>query len=150
MFRKLSRILVAVDDGPSSEAAVEHGLALAVAEDAKVTFAHVTSILGQDFAPNGSSANRVPDRGQTPVLRSALALAEQAHVDANSELLVGYAPKQIAALAEEIDADLVVVGSRHYTGAKRLLRGSTSRALLDETSRPLMVVTEPAPLPAHA
>lgn len=150
MFRKLSCILIAVDDGPSSEAAIEHGLALAAAEDATVTFAHVTSILGQDFVPNGSVANRVPDRGQTPVLQAALALAEQADVDADSELLVGYAPKQIAALAEEIDADLVIVGSRHYTGAKRLLRGSTSRALLDETTRPLLVVTEPAPVPAPA
>ena len=150
MFRKLSSILVAVHDDPSSEAAVEHGLALAQAEDARVTFVHVTSILGQDFSANRTSANRVPDRGQTPVLRSALTRAEEAHVDADSELLVGYAPKQIAALAEEIDADLVIVGSRHYTGAKRMLRGSTSRALLDETNRPLMVVTEPAPLPAHA
>jgi nucleotide-binding universal stress UspA family protein len=150
MFHGLDRILIAVDDGPASQVAIQHGLGLAAAEHASVVFVHVTTILGQDFLPNGSKVNRVPDRGQTPSLRAALAAAAEAGVTADSELLVGYAPEQIAALAEALDVDLVVVGSHHFTGAKRLMRGSTSRALLDATRRPLMVVTEPAPEPAHA
>lgn len=149
MFRKLNRILVAVDEDAPSEAAVEHALALAVAEGATVVFVHVTSILGQDFVPNGSKVNRVPDRGATAVLRAALEHAAEAGVTADSELLVGFAPEQIAALADELDSDLIVVGSHHFTGAKRVLHGSISRALIDATRRPLMVVSEPAPQPAH-
>ena len=149
MSRKLERILIAVDDdGAVSEAAVQQGLALASAEGARVIFVHVTSILGEQFAP-GTELTRAPERETVPILRDAVATAELAGVPVQSELLVGYPPTQIAALAEELDADLVIVGSRHYTGAKRMLRGSTSRALLDATRRPLLIVTEPAHEPAH-
>lgn len=149
MFRNLERILVAVDDDTASEAAVEHAVALAASERAKVTFVHVTSILGQDFVPNGNKVNRVPDRSHMPLLGSAMDVAGEAGIDAQVELLVGFPPEQIAALAEELDSDLIVVGSRHMQGAKRLLHGSVSRALLDATRRPLMVVTEPAVEPAR-
>ena len=148
MSRKLERILVAVDDdGAVSEAAIEQGLALASAEGAQVMFAHVTSILGEQFAP-GSELARVPERESVPILRDAVRTAELAGVPVQSELLVGYVPTQIASLAEEWEADLVIVGSHHYTGAKRMLQGSTSRALLDATRRPLLIVTAPAHEPA--
>jgi nucleotide-binding universal stress UspA family protein len=147
----LGRILIAVDDdGAPSEAAIEQGLALAQAEGARVVFAHVASILGEQFSPNDERANRAPERTHVPVLRKALDMAERCAVEADAELLVGYAPKQIAALADELDVDLVVVGSRHLTGARRMLHGSTSRAVLDATKRPLLIVTEPAPAPAIA
>jgi nucleotide-binding universal stress UspA family protein len=34
-------------------------------------------------------------------------------VPCTTELLIGYPPSQIAALADELDVDLIVVGSRH-------------------------------------
>src|SRR5580765_4163910 len=149
MSRKLERILIAVDDdGGVSDAAIQQGLALASAEGAQVMFAYVTSILGEQFAP-GNELARVPERETVPILREAVTAAELAGVPVESELLVGYAPTQIASLAEEWDADLVIAGSHHYTGAKRMLRGSTSRALLDATRRPLLIVTAPAREPAH-
>lgn len=145
----LQRILVAVEDeGGASQAALEEALALAQAEGAHLTFVHVTSILGEEFVPGSDALTRVPERGEVPALRAALHRAQRAGVEADAELLVGFVPKQVAALAEKIDADLVIVGSRHLTGAKRMLRGSTSRAMLDATKRPLLIVTAPAPEPA--
>ena len=113
-----------------------------------MVFVHVTSILGEEFAADGSNVSRAPERANVPVLRDALASAERVGVPADSELLVGFPATQIAALADELDADLVIVGSRHFKGAKRMLHGSTSRTLLDETRRPLLIVTEPAHEPA--
>jgi len=66
------------------------------------------------------------------------------------ELLVGYPPKQIAAVADDLDVDLIVVGSRQLSGVRRFLLGSTSRDLVTATTRPLLVVPEPAPEPALA
>jgi nucleotide-binding universal stress UspA family protein len=148
MLRKLQRILVAVDDDPVARSVIEHGVALAAAEGAELTFVHVAAIVGEGFTRNGS-VHRVPDRLGSTLLRSALACAGDAGITGETELLVGFAPEQIAALADELDADLIVVGSHHYTGAKRLLHGSTSRALLDATRRPLMIVTEPVREPAR-
>jgi nucleotide-binding universal stress UspA family protein len=150
MTRKLKCILIAIDDTRSSAAAIEQGLALAADEGARVVFAHVVSIIGEQFVPGDGKPDRVPDRAQMQLLVDVEAKADAAGVTCTTELLVGYPPKQIAALAEDLDVDLVVVGSRHLSGVKRLLVGSTSRDLLTTTTRPLLVVPEPAPEPALA
>jgi nucleotide-binding universal stress UspA family protein len=49
----------------------------------------------------------------------------------------------IAAIAEQRDAAAVVVGSRGLGRVKSALLGSTSRRLLHETRRPLLVVRAP-------
>jgi nucleotide-binding universal stress UspA family protein len=150
MARKLERILIAIDDTPSSAAAIEQGLAVAADEGAHVVFAHVLSIVGEQFVPDDGVPDRVPDRARTAVLLDAAAKAEAVGVPCTTELLVGFAPKQIAALADDLDVDLVVVGSRHLSGVKRFLLGSISRGLIGETTRPLLVVPEPAPAPARS
>lgn len=144
MTRKLERILIAIDDSPSSAAAIEQGLAVADDEGARVVFVHVVPIVGERFVPDDGAPDRVPDHAQTAVLVDAVATAEAVGVPCTTELLVGYPPRQIAELADDLDADLVVVGSRHLSGAKRFLHGSTSRALIGETTRPLLVVPVPA------
>src|SRR5437764_1327907 len=139
MTRKLRKILIAVDETPSSITAIEQGLALAAEEDAHVVFAYVVSIVGEQFVPGDDKPERVPDRARTPVLVDAVATAAAVGVPCTAELLIGYPPKQIALLADDLDVDLVVVGSRHLSGVKRFLLGSTSRALIGETNRPLLV-----------
>lgn len=148
MTRKLECILIAVDDTPSSTVAIEQGLSLAADEGAEVVFVNVVSIVGEHFMHRDGRPERVPDRAQTKVLVDACAKGEELGLSCTTELLVGYPPTQIAALAEELDVDLVVVGSRHLTGVKRFLLGSTSRALIGDSTRPLLVVPEPAPTPA--
>ena len=111
----------------------------------KVVFVNVVSIVGEQFVPGDGKPDRVPDRAQTEVLVEACSKAEELGVPCETELLIGYPPVQIAALAEDLDVDLVVVGSRHLTGVKRFLLGSTSRALISDSTRPLLIVPEPAP-----
>jgi nucleotide-binding universal stress UspA family protein len=90
----------------------------------------------------------VPRRARTQVLVNADRAADAVGVPCTTELLIGYPPSQIAALADEFAVDLVVVGSRHLSGVKRFLLGSTSRALIGDTTRPLLVVPETVPEPA--
>lgn len=148
MTRKLDRILIAVDESTASEAAIREGLALAAEEGAHVVFVHVVSIVGEQFVPDAHRPDRVPDREQTQELIDASHKAEELGIPCSTELLVGYAPRQIAALADDLDVDLIVVGSRQLSAIKRFLLGSTSRALIGETARPLLVVPESANVPA--
>jgi len=148
MKRKLKRVLIAVDETPSSQTALEQGLALAAGEDAEVVFVHVVSIAGEQFVPDDHKPDRVPDGALTQVLVNAETAADAVGVPCTTELLVGYPPAQIAALADELNVDLVVVGSRHLSGVKRFLLGSTSRALIGNSTRPLLVVPETVPEPA--
>jgi nucleotide-binding universal stress UspA family protein len=50
----------------------------------------------------------------------------------------------VAAIAEEVDAAAIVIGSRGLGGVKSRLFGSTSRELLQRTDRPVLVVKAPA------
>ena len=137
MARALKRILVAVDDSPAASAAVDEAVALAVDEDAAIVFAHVVSTVGERFVPDAMD----PERVATPALVFAEQRARAYAVPCNVELVPGDPPKQLAQLAEDLDVDLIVVGSRHLKGVRRVVLGSTSRALLSESTRPILVIS---------
>jgi nucleotide-binding universal stress UspA family protein len=139
MARELKKMLIAIDDGRADEQVVDTGLDLAVDEGAEVIFVHVVSIAGESFVPTGEVA-RVPDLATNEVLVEACEKAHARGLWATSELLIGYPARQLALLAEELDVDLIVVGSRRLNALKRAVLGSTSRALLTESSRRVLVV----------
>jgi len=140
----METILIATDGSESAQAALETGLELASDEGAQAIFVYVTSMLdlgtdwdaGVDLPPE-----RVPSPEGEPVLAEALKLAALRGVSAGAELLIGYPPRQIARLANDIEADVIVVGSRPLGRVKRAVLGSTSRALLSLTTRPVLIVS---------
>jgi nucleotide-binding universal stress UspA family protein len=70
------------------------------------------------------------------------ALAHEAHGDEATE---------IANAAEDLDVDMVVIGSHGRGALTGALFGSVSRALVRRCKRPVTVVrTQPAPVPAEA
>jgi nucleotide-binding universal stress UspA family protein len=144
MTRTIERILIAVDDTEASDTAVDQGLALAASEGAEVILAHVIAIAGERLVPRATEPDRVPDGARSIELDEAAAKAEAVGVPYSLELLVGYPPRQIALAAEDRDVDLVIVGSRHLSGLKRFLIGSTSRALISEVTRPVLIVPDVA------
>jgi nucleotide-binding universal stress UspA family protein len=149
----MKTILIATDGSEPAQAAVETGLELASDEGAQAIFVHVTSMLdlGTDWdAGVDVPPERVPSPENDPVLGAALKLAAQNGVSSRAELLIGYPPRQIARLANDVEADVVVVGARPLGKVKRVLLGSASRELLSLTSRPVLIVSanrirEPAP-----
>lgn len=52
----------------------------------------------------------------------------------------GSPPIEICALAEEVDADLIIVGSHGKGALERAFLGSVSRGVLGRTARPVLVV----------
>jgi nucleotide-binding universal stress UspA family protein len=141
---EMKRILVATDGSETARAAVEAGVEVAAEEGAELVFAHVISVL--DFAPrsNGVEAppERIPRAEDDAVLSDALARAAAQGITAKPELLIGYPPKQILRLARDIEAGMIVVGSRGLGSVKSVLLGSTSHEVLAKADRPVMVVRE--------
>src|SRR5262245_8058101 len=150
----MKRILIATDGSPAALQAVELGLELAEEHDSQVTFVHVAP--AADVLPSGGFALAGPvsvphELGEPDqeALDEALALAEQRGIPALRRLLVGSAATQIVAYADEIDADLIVVGSRGLGAVEGALLGSVSRKILRDANRPVLVVREtPARLAA--
>jgi nucleotide-binding universal stress UspA family protein len=143
----MKKILIATDGSPSALQAVEVGLELAAEHESELTFVHVAP--AADVLPVAGFAMAGPvsvphelDEHDRSSLDEALHLAEEQGLDAWTKLLVGDAAKQIVAFADEIDADLIVVGSRGLGAIGGTLLGSVSRRILHEAKRPVLIVRE--------
>jgi nucleotide-binding universal stress UspA family protein len=151
----MKKILIATDGSPSALQAVEFGLELAQEHGAEPTFVHVAP--AADVLPVAGFAIAGPvsvphelDEHDRSSLDEARSIAEERGLEAQTKLLVGAAARQILTYADEIDADLIVVGSRGLGTIGGALLGSVSRAVLRDAKRPVLIVrdTEPARVPA--
>jgi len=59
---------------------------------------------------------------------------------ADSHLRMGAVAEEIVAFADELEVDLIIVGSRRLRGIRRTLGGSVSESVFRHAHRPVMVV----------
>jgi len=149
----MKKILIATDGSAPSTEALEFGLDLAAAEDAKAVVVHVVPSL--DTPPvsgfgisSGIAVHHVTD-DERALLAEAVALAETRGIDVETELLRGSAVIEIVAYADAEDVDLIVVGSRGHGALTTALLGSVSLGVLRHTSRPVMIVRGSARTPTE-
>ena len=142
----MKKILIATDGSPAALQAVELGLELAEEHGAQVTFVHVAPAadvlpVGLPIAGPVSVPHELDEHDRTS-LDEALELAEERGVPALTRLLVGGAARQIVGYADEIGADVIVVGSRGLGALGSTLLGSVSRKVLHDAKRPVLIVRE--------
>jgi nucleotide-binding universal stress UspA family protein len=113
----MRKILIATDGSPAALQAVELGLELAEEQHAQPTFVHVAP--AADVLPAAGFAMAGPvsvphelEEADRSSLEEAVLVAEERGIDAQTKLLAGDPAREIVAYADEIDADLIVVGSR--------------------------------------
>jgi nucleotide-binding universal stress UspA family protein len=142
--KQMKTILIATDGSPASEAAVAAGLDLAAETDARTVLVHVTDPLELPFGRFGPGTpvptHELADTGSVPALVAAAAQAQERGVPHEEKLVAGLPSQAIAAAAEEVEADLIVVGSRGHGGLTRALLGSVSTALAHDAGRPVLIV----------
>lgn len=149
----MKRIVIATDGSDHGQEAVEVGVDLAAESDAAVTVVHVIATPGtsaRSHDSTGFSVRWVRDEASRAAavehveLDPALTKAgEAAHARGIEPELVGRTGdtvEEIAFVAEDRDADLVVVGSRGHNRMTSALLGSVSRQLLHVSKRPVMIV----------
>ena len=141
----MKRILIAVDGSDGARAALEEGLGLARTSGAVATVVHVRqtplSIFGDPYYERALTAEL---RRGRELLDEAQALAAEAGVAAELELLEGDPAEQIVDLARLREADLIVVGCRDRGPIAGALLGSVSQALVHGADRPVLVAKQRA------
>ena len=141
-------ILVAVDESPMSYAAVEQALELAKDLNSRVTLMSVIAVdpfVGVDFY---QVAPAITDHFMQAEAHAKLQLQDIAQsfirdgIEVKTKIQHGAASEGIIFIADEIGADLIIMGSHGRTGVKRLLLGSVARAVLTESHIPVLIVKQ--------
>jgi nucleotide-binding universal stress UspA family protein len=141
----MAAIVVGTDGSKGSEAALSEGFDLAKRLGAKVLVvavaARTSDLLGGTVYQHRLSEHL--DRARA-ALDAARAMAEDAGVESEFEVLEGHPAEEIATVAETRNADLVVVGTRGHGGIAGSLLGSVSADVVRRSKRPVVVVHEPS------
>jgi nucleotide-binding universal stress UspA family protein len=147
MYKKM---LIATDGSELAARGLEHGLKLAKLVGAEVTILTVTepaAVVGAGYASiAGTMIDPMPELIQAQedaakqVLSTAEAAAQAAGVTVKTRLIDNSFPAEgIVAAAEEISADLIVMGSHGRRGIGRLLLGSQTSNVLAHSKVPVLV-----------
>jgi nucleotide-binding universal stress UspA family protein len=141
MFRN---ILVATGSSPWSHNAVDTAIRLAAHLRVELVIGH---ILEDDlqFQLQGSVASDPQLRAEMEatgqhVVTQAAERATQARVSHRTVTRWGGIPEQIVELAAANHCDLIVMGTRHLTGDKRLMTGRICNAVIATAPCPVLVV----------
>lgn len=127
MFKK---ILVAVDGSTNSDRAVEAAADIAKAHDSALTACHAFHVPEHYKTDLVDELEEALDADAERLLSHAAGVAEKAGVAADKKLLrKGHPAQAIVAFAEEMGADLIVVGVRGRTPDQGRSMGSISSAV---------------------
>jgi nucleotide-binding universal stress UspA family protein len=144
---RLRRIGVGYDGGPESEAALALAASLAVSAGAELH----AEIVVDDRAPSfgwsglggvlGTTWTEVIEAEAERLRDGALAAGERLAAEFDVGVAKGRPATALLALSEKVD--LLVIGSRRWGPAARLLLGSTGEALMHDAACPVLAVPRP-------
>jgi nucleotide-binding universal stress UspA family protein len=142
---KIRHILVPTDFSTASASALELGVELARAFDAKLTLLHVWELPiypYMDFMLNSAVIAEIEDAANNG-LAKALAELRKTLPFAESRLKTGLPWQGILEAADEVSADLIVMGTLGRHGLSRLTLGSVAEKVVRLAKVPVLTAHAP-------
>ena len=140
-------ILVPVDESPISYAAVEQALALAKSLNSQVTVMSVIAVdpfFGVDFykvAPAITDYFMQAEKNAKERLEDIKQSFIRDGIEVDVKLIHGVSPSEgIIQIADEVSADLIIMGSHGRTGIKKMMLGSVAQNVLTQSPIPVLIV----------
>ncbi|MFW1735518.1 universal stress protein [Acinetobacter sp. ULE_I001] len=144
-------ILLAVDDSPISYAALEHAEKLALAFNCKITVMSVIAVdpfKGVDFykiAPAVTQYLFEAEKNALARLKDIRETLVHHGVTTVDTKVVREVPPATGILdvADELNVDLIVMGSHGRTGLKKFFLGSVAQEVLSISPLPVLIIKSP-------
>jgi nucleotide-binding universal stress UspA family protein len=139
----MKTILVAVDFSDSSEAALAYAVELSKPFGAKLVVMHSYELPVYGF-PDGALvasvevATRIMQGAQTGLDGMVERYKDVAEL--STIVRQGVPWEEVRAVAEEIDADMIVIGTHGRKGLARALLGSVAEKILRTSTRPVLTI----------
>lgn len=140
-------ILVPVDESPISYAAVEQALSLAQELKSTVTVMSVIAVdpfVGVDFykvAPAITDYFMQAEKNAQDRLAEIKLSFDRDGITVNTRVVRGVVPSEgIIQVADEVGADLIIMGSHGRTGFKKLMLGSVAQNVLTQSPVPVLII----------
>jgi len=139
----LDKIIVATDFSPESEKALAYASALARQYASRVTLAHIVNVSiasRSEAAVTQNSLDEVRHLGAEQMERALDDLGMDG-ITAQGKTLESHNPTEaLVKLCQDMDADLIVVGSHHRHGIAKIIHGSFSEGILRNAHCPVMII----------
>jgi nucleotide-binding universal stress UspA family protein len=142
-------VLVAVDFSEDSQAAVRWACRFSDPADTRLVLLHVVHdpVETPGFYRTKSSLELLPmqDIAETMMAEFLAALIEkdpelECLKSAETQLVAGLPPGRIVEVANQLGAEMIVIGSRGMTGLPHLMLGSVAERVVEMAHRPVVVV----------
>jgi nucleotide-binding universal stress UspA family protein len=143
----LRRVLVPVDFTETSDRALEYALELARKFEAKITVMHAYQIPVYGF-PDATYITAAEVAGQISIAAQArldaiLEAQKTSGVEMTAILRDGVAWEEINRVADEVKADLIIIGTHGRRGLARALLGSVAENVIRTSTMPVLVIHGP-------
>jgi nucleotide-binding universal stress UspA family protein len=143
-----AKILLATDGSEEAALAAQSAADLAARTASELHVTHVGKALSQggfvagvDVGPLPTGSQELLDKEAKELLQAQLERMREAGASVTeAHLMSGRADEEIIFRAEQVGADLVVVGSRGLGGVRRALMGSVSDSVVRHAHCPVLVV----------
>ncbi len=149
--QKTSSILCGVDGSPESRLALRHAAQLSELLGVRLVVAHVVQPTPLGIGPTARQLASIPVdallAGGEAILDEIL--DEEELADVERRVVLGFPGDRLADLADEEDAELIVVGSRGRGVLKAALLGSVSTNVIAVARQPVLVVPPRAEVPTR-
>jgi nucleotide-binding universal stress UspA family protein len=141
-----TRILLATDGSEESELAATRAVELTQSTDSELHVVHVGVVptllvsypgtLGYE----GKLYEQIQEQSSELLRRESWRVKAAGGTVAGAHLRMGKVDLEIVGLAEELGADLIVMGCRGHRGIRRAIEGSVSDGVISHARCPVLVV----------
>jgi nucleotide-binding universal stress UspA family protein len=141
---RIRHILVPTDFSDGSTCAFETAVAMALDSGAKLTLFHVnhvpTTVFPDVILPLSPEIQRDLEHSVQLILDQWCERARAAGVDADTRTVFGATPNEICIAAEQLAADLIVIGTHGRGGLSHALLGSVAEKVVRKAPCPVLTV----------
>jgi nucleotide-binding universal stress UspA family protein len=142
-------ILVPIDFSDHSTAALEIATEFAKAYGAKIRLLHCYRLDPADVSPDGVAASASYDRHIREAAARRLKESEEKlaveGIETESSLSSAFPSEAITEMAQEIGADLIVMGTRGVVGLQHVMLGSVAERTVRLAPCPVLTARAPDP-----